>query len=285
MFFTTFGRVYAERVFEIPESSRTSPGKAIVNLLELQEGEKVAAMLRIRDFREDQNVFFATERGVVKKTCLADYRNVRTSGIIAINIEEGDRLIQVRLTGGKDEVMLATANGMSIRFPEEQVRDMGRGATGVKGIDLETDDLVRSLDVVDPAATFLVATANGYGKRTAFEEFRLQRRGGKGIIGIQTSERNGKVVAAHAVREDESLMMITANGMMVRSPVRDVRIIGRNTQGVRLINLEEGDTLVSASVVEAEDERDEKDVSDAAPSEPPPELPAPEGESAPSVQP
>ena len=256
LFFTIAGRVYAERAFEIPEAARTSPGKAIVNLLELQEGEKVAAMLRIREFREDQNVFFATARGVVKKTALADYRHVRASGIIALNVEEGDRLIQVRLTGGADEVMLATASGITIRFPERQVRDMGRGATGVRGIKLEGDDRVCSLDVVDPRATFLLATANGYGKRTAFDEFPLQGRGGKGVIGIQTSERNGRVVAAHTVREGESVIMVTANGMMVRAPVRDLRIIGRNTQGVRLIDLEEGDTLTSVSVVEAEDAAD-----------------------------
>ncbi len=254
LFFTSFGRVYAERAFDIPEAPRTSPGKAIVNLLQLQDGEKVAAMLRIREFRDDQHVFFATEQGVVKKTCLADYRNVRVSGINAINIEEGDHLIQVRLTGGSDEVMLTTANGMTIRFPEIQVRSMGRTATGVNGIDLAEGDLVCSLDVVDPMATFLITTANGYGKRTAFDEFRIQRRGGKGLIGIQTSERNGKVVSAHAVREDDSVMMMTATGMMVRSPVRDLRIIGRNTQGVRLINLDEGDQLVSATCVPPESE-------------------------------
>jgi DNA gyrase subunit A len=256
LFFTSFGRVYAERAFEIPEASRTSSGKAIVNLLELQENEKVAAILRIREFREDQHVFFATERGIIKKTCLADYRNVHTRGIIAINIEDGDRLIQVRLTGGQDEVMLATADGTTIRFHEKQVRSTGRGSTGVRGIDLEDGNRVRSLDIVDTQATFLIATANGYGKRTDFAEFRSQHRGGKGIIGIQTTERNGQVVAAHAVHENDSLMMVTANGMMVRSPVSDVRIIGRNTQGVRLINLEEGDTLVSVSVIEAEDAAD-----------------------------
>ncbi|MFZ4395177.1 MAG: DNA gyrase subunit A [Kiritimatiellia bacterium] len=254
LFFTNFGRVYAERAFELPEASRTSPGKAIVNLLELQEGEKIAAMLRIREFREDQNVFFATERGIVKKTALADYRNVRATGIIALNIEEGDRLIQVRLTSGQDEVMLATANGVTIRFPEEEVRCMGRDSTGVIGIDLKEGDRVESLDVVDKDATFLLATENGYGKRTAFEEFRSQSRGGRGVIGIRTPERNGKVVAAHAVRENESLIMVSANGMMVRAPVSDVRISGRNTQGICLINLEADDKLVSASAVEAEQE-------------------------------
>ena len=265
LFFTNFGRVYYERAFEIPEASRTSPGKAIVNLLELQENEKIAAMLRIREFREDQNILFATERGIVKKTALADYRNIRAGGIIAINIEEGDRLIQVRLTAEKDEVMLATANGMTIRFPEEQVRCVGRDSTGVRGIDLEDGDVVRSLDIVEKEGTFLIATERGYGKRTAFEEFRTQRRGGKGIIGIQTSDRNGKVVSAHAVHEDESLIMVTAQGMMVRSPISDVRVIGRNTQGVRLINLDENDTLVSASAVEAEQVEDSENVDDAEP--------------------
>jgi DNA gyrase subunit A len=264
LFFTNLGRVYAERAFDVPEASRTSPGKAIVNLLELQDGEKVAAMLRIREFREDQNVFFATERGVVKKTGLADYRNIRAGGIIALNIEEGDRLIQVRITGGQDEVMLATASGMTIRFREEQVRATGRDTTGVRGIDLEEGDLVRSLDVVDREATFLIATEHGYGKRTAFGEFREQNRGGRGVIGIQTSERNGRVVSAHAVREKESLIMVTAKGMMVRSPVDQVRAVGRNTQGVRLINLEEDDTLVCASVVEAEDDEDVGDATAAA---------------------
>ena len=264
LFFTNFGRVYYERAFEIPEASRTSPGKAIVNLLELQENEKIAAMLRIREFREDQNILFATERGIVKKTALSDYRNIRAGGIIAINIEEGDRLIQVRLTAEKDEVMLATANGMTIRFPEEQVRCVGRDSVGVRGINLEDGDVVRSLDVVEKEGTFLIATENGYGKRTAFEEFRSQSRGGKGIIGIQTSDRNGKVVSAHAVHENESLIMVTAQGMMVRSPISDVRVIGRNTQGVRLINLDEGDTLVSASAVEAEPVVESGDDADTA---------------------
>jgi len=270
LFFTNFGRVYAERAFEIPEASRTSSGKAIVNLLELQEGEKVATMLGIRTFREDQNILFATERGIVKKTALADYRNIRKGGIIAINIEEGDRLIQVRVTSGKDDIMLATANGMAIRFAEKEVRCVRRDATGVQGIRLDEGDLVCNLEVVDPTGTFLIATENGYGKRTAFEEFRIQHRGGGGTIGIQATERNGKVVSAHTVHENDSLIMVTAQGMMVRSPVSDIRIIGRNTQGVRLINLDESDALVSASVVEPEQDAP---VVDDSLNEPPPPSP------------
>ncbi len=254
MFFTSLGRVYAERAFEIPEASRTSPGRAIVNLLELREGEQVAAMLRIREFREDQNVIFATEKGTVKKTVLADYRNVRRSGIIAIALEEGDSLIQVRLTSGGDDVILATRAGTVIRFPEREVRATGRSAIGVRGIALESGDVVCACDVVDPEATFLLACGNGYGKRTPFDDFRVTHRGGKGIIGIHASERNGAVVAAHAVRDGESLVMVTANGMMVRSPVDQVRLCGRNAQGVRLISLEAEDKLVSASVAPAEGE-------------------------------
>jgi len=254
LFFTNLGRVFAERAFEIPEASRTSTGKAIVNLLELREGEKVAAMLRIRKFHDDQFVFFVTEQGTVKKTRLSDYKNVRRDGIIALNIEDTDHLIGVRLTSGSNQMILVTAQGMAIRFPEDQVRPMGRGATGVKGIDLEDKDTIRGFDIVREDLSFLIATANGYGKRTAFDDFRVQNRGGKGLIGIQTSARNGEVVAAAAVNDDDSLIMVTANGMMVRSPLDQVRVIGRNTQGVRLINLDDGDELVSASVIHAEDD-------------------------------
>ena len=215
-------------------------------------------MLRIREFREDQNVIFATEKGTVKKTVLADYRNVRRMGIIAINLSEDDRLIQVRLTNGNDDIILTTRSGATIRFNEADVRTMGRGATGVRGIRLLGDNVVCACDVVEEGATLLIACENGYGKRTPFEDFRKTRRGGQGIIGIQTTERNGPVVAAYAVREEESLVMVTANGMMVRSPVDQVRLCGRNTQGVRLINLEEGDKLVSASVAPAEDEECDK---------------------------
>jgi DNA gyrase subunit A len=252
LFFTTLGRVFAKRAFEVPEASRTSTGKAIVNLLELQENEKIAAMMRIRKFADDRCIIFATEQGTVKQTLLSHYRNIRRNGLIAINLEEGDRLIQVCQTGIDDQVMLATTQGQTIRFPVEQVRTTGRDSTGVRGIRLELGDRVCSMSVVTPDATFMIATANGYGKRTAFDEFREQHRGGKGIIGIQTSARNGDVVAAGAVREDEALMMMTAKGMIVRSPVDQIRVIGRNTQGVRLINLEDDDQLLEVIVVPSE---------------------------------
>ncbi len=270
LFFTNQGRVYAERVYGIPDASRQSQGKAIVNMLELREDEAVAAMLRIREFSETANIIFATERGIVKKTAVSDFKNIRKGGLIAINLETADRLIQVRLTSGNDEIMLASRSGMAIRFNEEQVRRMGRDTTGVKGIELDPDDAVESMDLVVADATYLTATRNGFGKRTEFSEYRLQHRGGKGIIGIQTSDRNGAVVASLTVREEDSIMLVTANGMLIRSPVKDVRVIGRNTQGVRLINLDEGDSLVSVTTVEeGDDTRIDQEAAEATTTPPP----------------
>ncbi len=272
LFFTNQGRVYAEHVYEIPEASRQSQGKAIVNMLELRENEAVAAMLRVREFSESMNIFFATERGTVKKSGLADFANIRKGGLIAINLETDDRLIQVRLTSGRDEVMLATRSGMAIRFHEDQVRRMGRDTTGVRGIAIEDGDAVESMDLVVDGATYLTVTRNGFGKRTEFAEFRSQNRGGKGIIGIQTTDRNGPVVASLTVSEADSIMLVTAQGMLIRSPVRDIRVIGRNTQGVRLIDLEEDDTLVSVTTVEPEDDsRIDEEAAEASTPPPPPE--------------
>jgi DNA gyrase subunit A len=257
LFFTSLGRVFAERAYEIPEAPRTSFGKPIVNLLQFQEGEQVAALLPIRAFSEDVDVMFATERGTVKKTALSDYKNINRNGIRALNIEDGDRLIQVHLTRAGDDVLMITANGQAMRFNESQVRRMGRSATGVRGVRLEGDDVVRSFDVVTDNETLLVATENGFGKRTEFAEFTPHHRGGKGMIAIKDdSGRNGKVVVAHAVKENQSAIMITSTGMMVRSPVSDVRICGRSAQGVRLVRLDEGATLASVSIADAEDDDD-----------------------------
>ncbi len=254
LFFTNLGRVFAERAFDVPEAPRTSFGKPIINLLQFQEGEQVAALLPIRAFAEDVDVMFATERGTVKKTALSDYRNVNCNGIRALNIEDGDRLIQVRLTRSGNDVLMITANGKAMRFNESQVRRMGRAATGVRGIRLLGDDVVRSFDVVVDSETLLVATENGFGKRTEFAEFTPHHRGGQGMIAIKDeSGRNGKVVAAHAVKEDQSAIMITSTGMMVRSPVSDVRACGRSAQGVRLVRLDENATLVSVSIADAEE--------------------------------
>ncbi len=259
LFFTAGGRVYWEKVYEIPEAGRTARGKAIVNLLEIKTDEQIAAMIRVRDFPETEFLVMATERGVLKKTKLSEFGNPRRDGIIAINVDKGDRLIGVKLTGGHDDVMLASAKGMSLRFNEAQLRDQGRATRGVIGMRLAKDDRFVGLEIVDARATFFVCTENGYGKRTSFEEYRVQGRGGKGIFTIRTSERNGLVVGAHAVMEEDSLMLITAGGKMIRMQVKDIRVISRVTQGVRLIELDENDSLVSATTVEPESDLDSGD--------------------------
>ena len=254
LFFTATGRVYWKKVYEIPEGGRATRGKAIVNLLEIGGEEKIAACIPVREFPESQFLVFATAAGIVKKTTLAAFGNPRAGGIIAIAIEEGDTLVGVRLTNGQNELILVTRQGMSIRFNEGQLRDQGRGTVGVYGIRLGKDDRVENLEVVEPNATLMCISENGYGKRTAFDEYPDQHRGGKGVITMKTSERNGLVVGAHAVRESDALMLITERGQMIRMPVSDVRVISRNTQGVRLINLDDGDKVVSATTVEPEDE-------------------------------
>ena len=254
LFFTPTGRLYWEKVYEVPEANRNSRGKALVNMLNVQSGDSIAAMIKVREFAENQFVVFATEKGVVKKTNLAAFSNPRSAGIIAIAIDEGDRLIGVKQTDGHTDVVLTTHNGMSIRFNEGELRDQGRDTRGVCGISLDENDKVESLEIVDPRATFLVCTENGYGKRTGFDEYRVQHRGGRGLMTIRTSDRNGAIVGAHAVQEGDALMLITAQGQMIRMPVADVRVISRVTQGVRLINLDAGDKLVAATTVEPEDD-------------------------------
>ncbi|MCX7818008.1 MAG: DNA gyrase subunit A [Kiritimatiellae bacterium] len=255
LFFTAQGRAYWKKVYEVPEAGRAARGKAIVNFLEIGNEEKIAALIPVREFRADRFLVFATERGIVKKTTLAAFSNPRAGGIIGIRIEEGDRLIGVRLTEGHNELMLVTRQGMSIRFHEEQLRDQGRDTIGVKGIELAREnDAVVAVEVVDPSATLLCISENGYGKRTSFEEYRAQQRGGKGIITMKTSDRNGPVVAAHAVRDGDALMVITEHGQMIRIAVADIRVISRITQGVRVIQLEPGDRVVSATTVEPDEE-------------------------------
>lgn len=254
LFLTEKGRLYWEKVYEIPETGRVARGKAIVNLLELQSGEKIAAMVRVRDFPETEFLVMATERGIIKKTKLSEYGNPRRSGIIAINVDEDDRLIGVKLTSGEDDIMLATRQGQSLRFAEAGLRPTGRATRGVIGIRLAENDRLEALEIVDSKATFFICTENGYGKRTEFDEYRQQNRGGKGMFAIRTSERNGLVVGARAVHEDDSLMMITTRGKMIRIDVTDMRVISRVTQGVRLIQLDEGDQLVSVTKVNPEDD-------------------------------
>jgi DNA gyrase subunit A len=276
MFFTNTGRVYVERVHEIPDMGRAAKGRSIANLLELKQDERIAALIRIEakmgPNKEDTTwqqpgfLFYATQQGTVKKTPLEDFANVRREGIIAIGIEPGDALIEVRLTSGQDQVVLITREGMSIRFSEEDVRAMGRPAVGVRGISLEKSDAVVALAVVVRDATLLVAGENGIGKRTPFDMvledgtvepvYRLQSRGGKGIITMKANERTGAVVGALTVRDADEIMLITTGGQMVRIFVKDIREAGRNTQGVKLINLREGDKLQAIAPVISEQQED-----------------------------
>jgi DNA gyrase subunit A len=276
MFFTNTGRVYVERVHEIPDMGRAAKGRNIANLLELKQDERIAALIRIEaktgPDKEDTTwqqpgfLFFATQQGTVKKTPLEDFSNMRKGGIIAIGIEPGDVLIEVRLTSGSDQVVLITREGMSIRFAEEDVRAMGRPAAGVRGIRLEKSDAVVALAVVVRDATLLVAGENGIGKRTPFDMvledgtvepvYRLQSRGGKGIITMKANEKTGAVVGALTVRDADEIMLITTGGQMVRIFVKDIREAGRNTQGVKLINLSEGDKLQAIAPVISEQQED-----------------------------
>jgi DNA gyrase subunit A len=290
MFFTNTGRVYVERVHEIPDMGRAAKGRSIANLLELKTNEKISALIRILSKTDDNKedvtwqqpgeLFFATQQGTVKKTALSDFANVRKGGIIAIGIEQGDTLIEVKLTRGSasesdpgDDVVLITKDGMSIRFSESDVRSMGRAAGGVKGITLEKGDEVVALAVVIPDAMLLVAGENGIGKRTSFEEYlvhsesgvRKQSRGGKGRITMKTTDRTGSVVGALTVRDNDEIMLITVAGQMVRTAVKDIRETGRNTQGVKLIELEEGDRLQAIAPVISE--ADEAAAENAQPAE------------------
>ena len=274
MFFTNSGRVYVERVHEIPDMGRAAKGRSIANLLELKADEKVAAMIRILSKTDDQRedstwsqageLFFTTRLGTVKKTSLNEFSNVRKGGIIAIGIEPGDALIDVKLTRGSivendevkdpgDDVVLITKEGMSIRFHEADVRSMGRAAGGVRGISLEKTDAVVAAAIIVPDATLLVAGENGIGKRTGFDEYRVQSRGGKGIITMKTGDKTGGVVGALTVRDADEIMLITVGGQMVRTSVKDIREAGRNTMGVKLVNLDGGDKLQAIAQVVGEE--------------------------------
>ncbi|MDB5354708.1 MAG: gyrA [Phycisphaerales bacterium] len=260
LFFTNQGRVYERRVYDVPELSRTSQGRSIANLLSFQPGEKVANVLAVKDFgKGEQFLLFGTAKGVVKKTALSAYSNIRQNGIIAIGLEEGDQLIAVEITSGSDQVLLATKKGLAIRFDETDVRAMGRPAGGVTGIRFKKDgDEVVGMVVVpqgDAAKDCMILTAcvQGYGKRTAVDEYRLQSRGGSGVINIDASDRNGDVVGMKAVCDDDELMLITEKGILIRTRVSEIRETGRNAQGVRLIKVDDGDKLVAMAQVDAEE--------------------------------
>lgn len=241
MFFMQNGRVYVEKVYDIPEGSRIAKGRAIANLLELKENEKPAAMLCVKDFSADKFIVLATKQGVVKKTALSEYENFRKGGTIGIVVDGGDQVMSAKLTRGHDEIILLTRQGMSIRFSEDDMRDQGRATRGVRGIALkEKDDAVIGMEIVNKEATILVAGRDGYGKRTEFDEYRLQSRGGSGVIAIKSDD----VAGAIAVQPGDEIMLITQQGQSVRTRVNEIRVIGRSTSGVRLINLAKGDSLI-----------------------------------------
>jgi DNA gyrase subunit A len=292
--FTNRGQVYWLKVYDIPQMSRTSQGRSIANVLALKAEEKISSVIPVRRFAEDRHLLMATRRGLVKKTALEEYSRPRSGGIIGINLEEGDALIGVALTQPGDEVVLSTRQGMAIRFDTAQARAMGRAAKGVKGIALQEGDEVVGMVVADPAGYLLTVCENGYGKRTPFganivgeepaesdaeepveevaEEpaaegepapdrtsmrYRKQRRGGKGLRDIRTTERNGPVMGVVAVRDGDDIMLITAQGMVNRTHVDEIRVVGRNTQGVRIMNLNEGDKIASLAKVAREDADEE----------------------------
>src|SRR5438105_540579 len=269
MFFTAAGRAYVEKVYEIPEMGRAAKGRSIVNILELKPDEKIAATIRIQSKKsgtgpsavdqtwdENLHIVFATQSGIVKKSNLSDYANVRRGGIIAIQIEEGDRLIDAKLTNGNNEIVLITKDGMSLRFHEEKLRDQGRNTVGVWGIRPGKGDHVVASAIVDPNSMLLVAGENGIGKRTSFEDYRRQSRGGKGIITMKTGEKTGDVVGALTVRETDEIMLITNKGQMVRTRVKEIRETGRNTMGVKLMDLRNSEKLqaIAPVVSQAEEE-------------------------------
>ncbi|MBX3176536.1 MAG: DNA gyrase subunit A [Candidatus Hydrogenedentes bacterium] len=258
LFFTNLGRVYWRKVHELPKMSRTARGRAMVNLLSLANDEIVTAFLAVRDLNEeDKFVFMVTKKGVVKKTSLKAYSNPRTTGIIALGLNDGDELMDVQLTSGDDNVLIATYKGMAIRFPEKDARPMGRTASGVIGIRLADDDYVVGMSLARDESTVLSVTENGYGKRTQVGEYRLQHRGGQGIINIKTTDRNGNVVSMMTVDDSDELVLVATDGIVIRTSVKDIRTIGRNTQGVRIMKPQEGAVVSAVAKAVAEEQEDE----------------------------
>jgi DNA gyrase subunit A len=254
--FSNRGRVYWLKVYDVPQGTRISRGKPIVNLLPLETGEKINAILPVKQFSDDQFIFFATSEGTVKKTPLSDFANPRKAGIIAISLDEGDFLIGVAITDGKHDVMLFSDEGRAVRFDEDDVRGMGRNARGVRGMNLAKGGKVIALLVAEnEEQSVLTATENGYGKRTSIVEYTRHGRGTQGMTAIQTSERNGKVVAATLVKPEDEIMLIGTSGVLIRTRVNEIREMGRATQGVTLMNMGEGEKLAGLSrIAETEEE-------------------------------
>jgi DNA gyrase subunit A len=254
MFFSNKGQVYWLKVHEIPQAGRAARGKPVVNCIAIKPDEQIAALVPVREFTEDQSLIFATRKGTVKKTVLSAYGHVRATGICGINIDKDDELIDVQVCDQNSDIILATKDGMSIRFHQGDVRDMGRATTGVKGIELEKDDEVIGMVVLRRDASLLVVSEKGYGKRSELSDYRVQKRGGKGIITLKKTDKTGSIVALKEVIPDDELMMITRHGVIIRLPVDGIRVIGRNTQGVKVMNLDSGDAVVDVARVVKEDE-------------------------------
>jgi DNA gyrase subunit A len=258
LFFTNRGRLYWRKVHELPKAGRTAKGRAIVNLLSIQGDEEVTAFLPVRDLKEeDRYVLMVTRKGIVKKTALKQFGNPRVNGIIAIGLDKDDQLIETMITSGEDNILIATHKGMAIRFPEKDVRSMGRSARGVKGIRLDEDDWVTGVSLAHDDMTVLSVSENGFGKRTKVGEYRLQHRGGRGIINIKTTKRNGNVVGMLTVDDRDEIVLISTDGIVIRTAVKDMRTIGRNTQGVRVMKPSEGAKVsaVARAVAESKEEQ------------------------------
>ncbi|NUM65529.1 DNA gyrase subunit A [candidate division KSB1 bacterium] len=256
LFFTTQGKCYWVKVYDIPQASKGAKGRAIVNMLSLAPEEKVAAFVSVKEFDEKHFVAFATKNGIVKKTALSAFSNPRKTGIAAISIEDGDELIEAKITDGSMDLMLGTHNGQAIRFHENEVREMGRGASGVKGIDLEKGDFVVGMVELKREATILVVSENGYGKRSELKDYKVQHRGGSGLITLKATDKTGMMVDIKEVVDDDDLMIITEKGVVIRQKVKDIKVISRNTQGVKLIKLDKDDRIAAVARVVAEDEEE-----------------------------
>jgi DNA gyrase subunit A len=259
LIFTDKGRCHWLKVFEIPEGGRIAKGKSINNVISKDPEEKIASFIAVKEFDDKHYVFMFSQQGLVKKVVLSEFSNPRRSGIVAANLKKGDQLTDVKLTDGTQDIVIGTYNGMAIRFKENEIRPMGRTAAGVRGIRLgKSDKVVGAVNLRRRGTTILVATQKGFGKRSEEEEYRVSHRGGKGIFTVKTSEKTGKMVAIKEALDTDDIVIVTSEGMIIRQHASDIRVAGRNTQGVRLIRLKEGDTIADVAVVIAEDEEEKQ---------------------------
>ena len=265
LFFTTTGRVFRLKAYDLPEASRTAKGTAIVNLLQLEQGEKIAAVIPVKDFNAELNVLMATKNGLVKKTALSEYSNIRKTGILAITLKDEDEIVDVRLTNGNSDIILVTNTGLSIRFKEEEVRPVGRTSMGVKGITLSNTDYVIGMEPIltEKDNYILAITENGFGKRTEVEEYRAQSRAGKGILTYKTTEKTGHLIGVKVVTDNDDVMLISKSGIMIRIHANDISVLGRNTQGVTLMRTSEGGRVVNIAKLMSEEEQDQLTLDDA----------------------